>query len=133
MTRKLIALIFVAILIQISCASKGLSKQIEDIIEKKNISASELKGLIDNDNKDYLLIDVRSKEEYNSGHIPTAINIPYTKIQKETEKIPKEKPIIVYCKVGGRASIAEQKLIESGYKKVINFGGINSWNYELEK
>jgi phage shock protein E len=44
-----------------------------------------------------------------------------------------EKLIIVYCTVGGRANITENKLIELGYKNVINFGGINSWNYELEK
>jgi phage shock protein E len=133
MQKKSIVLIFVALLFQINCAHQGFSKQVENIIEKKSISASELKDLIDRKDNGYILIDVRSEEEYNSGHIPTSVNIPHTKIQEETAKIPKEKLIIVYCKVGGRAGIAENKFIELGYQNVINFGGINSWNYEVEK
>jgi phage shock protein E len=133
MLKKSIVLIFVALLFQINCAHQGFSKQVENIIEKKSISASELKELIDKKDNGYILIDVRSEEEYDSGHIPTSVNIPHTKIQEETAKILKDKLIIVYCKVGGRAGIAENKLIELGYQNVINFGGIDSWNYELEK
>ncbi len=133
MPKKSIVLIFVALLFQINCAHQGFSKQFEKIIEKKSISASELKELIDKKDNGYVLIDVRTEEEYKNGYIPTAINIPHTKIQEETEKIPKKKLIIVYCKVGGRASTAESKLLQLGYKNVINFGGINSWNYDLVK
>ncbi len=133
MAKKLIPFIFVALLLQSNCAHKGFSKQIEDIIEKKNISAAELKKLIDKGDKDYVLIDVRSEGEYKSGYIATAINIPYTKIQERIEEIPPNKLIIVYCKVGGRAEVARKKLTELGYENVINFGGTNSWSYELVK
>jgi len=109
------------------------SEQIEPIIEKGNLNAAELKNLIESKSNEYMLIDVRSKGEYESGYIPTAINIPHTKIQEYMEEIPKEKLIIVYCKVGERAEVARKKLTELGYENVINFGGTNSWSYELVK
>ncbi len=134
MTKKITVLIFIALMLtQLNCAPKGFSKQIENIIEEQKLSSSELKELIDKKDKGFVLIDVRSKSEYNSGYIPTAINIPYTKIQERSEEIPKDKLIIVYCKVGGRAETARKKLIELGYENVINFGGTNSWEYELVK
>ncbi|MCK4226375.1 rhodanese-like domain-containing protein [candidate division WOR-3 bacterium] len=103
------------------------------IEEKLNLSAAELKKLIDEKNEDYLLIDVRTRKEYNTGHIPTAINIPHTEIEKHINEIPEDKLIIVYCQVGGRASVAASKLKDLGYSEVINFGGINSYKYKLEK
>jgi phage shock protein E len=133
MQKKSILLIFTVLLFQINCAHQGFSKQIENIIEKQKLSSTGLKELIDNKNKEYLLIDVRSEREYNSGYIPTAINIPHTEIQEHAEKIPKDKLIVVYCKVGVRAESARKKLIKLGYENVINFGGTNSWKYELEK
>lgn len=103
------------------------------IEEKLSLSAAELKKLIAEKNEDYLLIDVRTGKEYNTGHIPTAINIPHTEIEKHINEIPEDKLIIVYCQVGGRASVAASKLKDLGYSEVINFGGINSYKYKLEK
>ena len=70
-------------------------------------------------------LDVRTTEEFNSGHIKGAIHIPYQKIGKEIEKITKDKnaDIKVYCKVGGRAGVAKKTLEKMGYKKVTNAGG----------
>ena len=134
MIKKFAVLTLIAsMLIQLNCAPRGFSKQIENIIEEQKLSSTELKELIDKKDPGFLLIDVRSESEYNSGYIPTAINIPYTKIQERSEEIPKDKLIIVYCKVGGRAETARKKLIELGYENVINFGGTNSWKYELVK
>lgn len=133
MTKKYYLLIFIVILFQLNCAHQGFSQQISTIIETQTLDASELKELIDSENEEYVLIDVRSVGEYNSGHIPIAINIPHTQIQDYANKIPKNKLIIVYCKVGGRAGTARKKLMELGYENVINFGGINSWKYELVK
>ncbi len=134
MIKKFAVLISIALmLIQLNCAPRGFSKQIKNIIEVQKLSPAELKELIDKEDKGFVLIDVRSEREYNSGYIPTAINIPYTKIQERSEEIPRDKLIIVYCKVGGRAETAKNKLIELGYKNVINFGGTNSWDYELVK
>jgi len=134
MIKKSYVLIFISlILIQLNCAPRGFSKQIENIIENQNLTSAELKKLIDNKDKGFSLIDVRSKSEYDSGYIPRAINIPYTEIQEHLKDIPKNKLIIVYCKIGGRAEIARKKLLNSGYENVINFGRISSWEYELKK
>jgi phage shock protein E len=134
MIKKFVVLTLIALmLIQLNCAPRGFSKQIENIIEEQKLSSTELKELIDKKDAGFLLIDVRSESEYDSGYIPTAINIPYTKIQERSEEIPKDKLIIVYCKVGGRAETARKKLMELGYENVINFGGTNSWKYELIK
>ena len=133
MQKKLYSIILLTIILQINCAHQGFSKQTQTIIEKGTLSSPELKNLIDNKNNDYLLIDVRSESEYNSGYIPTAINIPVTMIKDHTDEIPKNKLIIVYCKVGWRAESAEKKLRELGYENVINFGGTNDWKYELVK
>jgi len=133
MQKKLTLIILLAFILQINCAHQGFSKQTQTIIENGKLSSPELKNLIDNKNKDYVLIDVRSVGEYNSGYIPTAINIPVNTIENRTDEIPENKLIIVYCKVGERAENARKKLIESGHENVINFGGTNSWKYELVK
>jgi rhodanese-related sulfurtransferase len=108
-------------------------EETEELKVKDTIKPLELKELIDEENEDYLLIDVRTEQEYKEGHIPTAINIPHIDIESNLDKIPKDKLIIVYCKIGGRASTAATKLKDLGYKNVINFGGIDSYKYELEK
>lgn len=105
----------------------------EEVKAKQTITASELKELIDEKNEDYVLIDVRTEEEFSEGHIPTAMNIPHTEIEDHIDEIPKDRLIIVYCKLGVRASVAALKLEELGYKNIINFGGIGSYAYELEK
>jgi phage shock protein E len=133
MKKKLYSIILLIIILLINCAHQGFSQQTQTIIEKGTLSSPELKNLIDNKNKDYILIDVRSMSEYKSGYIPTAINIPVNKIESRIDEIPKNKLIIVYCKVGGRAESARKKLIELGYENVINFGGTNDWEYELVK
>ena len=84
---------------------------------------------------DEIILDVRTKEEYNEGHIPGAICIPNEEI---TEKEPKELPnknqiIMVYCRSGNRSKVAAKKLAEMGYKKVYEFGGIKDWDGKIEK
>jgi len=98
-----------------------------------DLKPSELRQYILEKNRDFILIDVRTPKEYNKGHIPTALLIPYNEIESHTDKIPKEKLIVLYCKSGGRSGIAASRLKDLGYKKVINFGGIYRWTYELEK
>jgi rhodanese-related sulfurtransferase len=133
MKEKSIILVFIAFLFIANCAHQGFTKKIEYIISNGNLNSEELKELIDKKNKDLVLIDVRSEKEYISGYIPTAINIPHMKIQEHSAEIPKKKLIIVYCKVGVRAKKAQEKLMELGFENVINFGGMNSWKYELVK
>lgn len=105
---------------------------ISSVIEDDSVTSNELKELIDRRNENYLLIDVRTEREYKSGHIPTAIHIPHTEIKENLDRLPADKLIIVYCKVGGRASFAAKLLKNRGYEKVINFGGIKDYRYNIK-
>ena len=84
---------------------------------------------------DFVLLDVRTQEEYASGHIPGAICIPNETIgSEEIPELPdKDQLILVYCRSGNRSKQASQKLAEQGYSNVVEFGGINGWTGDLEK
>ena len=77
----------------------------------------------------YIILDVRTAEEFEDKHIPNAINIPNESIG--TEEIPelpdKEQLILVYCRSGNRSKQASEKLAALGYTNVVEFGGINEW------
>ena len=82
---------------------------------------------------DYIILDVRRADEFASGHIPNAINIPNEDIG--TARIP-ELPdedllILVYCRSGNRSKQASEKLAALGYTNIVEFGGINSWPGEI--
>ena len=81
----------------------------------------------------FVLLDVRTQEEYASGHIPGAICIPNETIgSEEIPELPdKDQLILVYCRSGNRSKQASQKLAEQGYTKVVEFGGINGWTGEI--
>ena len=83
----------------------------------------------------FVLLDVRTQEEYASGHIPGAICIPNETIgSEEIPELPdKDQLILVYCRSGNRSKQASQKLAEQGYTNVVEFGGINGWTGDLEK
>lgn len=87
------------------------------------INKDELKKLLEKDNT--VLIDVRTKEEYESGNIEKSINIPLDEI--DSIKIKKNKNIVVYCRSGVRSETAANKLIEMGYTRVYDFGSIDNW------
>ena len=82
--------------------------------------------------KDYIILDVRTPEEFKSKHIPGAINIPNETIG--TEEIPelpdKEQLIMIYCRSGNRSKQAAEKLAAQGYTNIVEFGGINDWTGE---
>ena len=99
----------------------------------QQITPDEAKNIMDS-GREYILLDVREQEEYDAGHIPGAILIPYTQIeQKAEEMLPhKDKQILVYCRSGRRSKIATESLAKLGYTNVKEFGGINDWPYEVE-
>ena len=85
--------------------------------------------------QDYLILDVRSPEEYAAGHIPHAINIP---MEQFGEDPPKELPdrnqmIFVYCVKGIRSMNIANRLAHMGYKNIVEIGGIQDWHGEIEK
>ena len=83
---------------------------------------------------DYIILDVRTPEEFADKHIPGAINIPNETIG--TEKIPqlpdKAQLILVYCRSGNRSKQASEKLAALGYTNIVEFGGINDWSGEIQ-
>jgi len=96
-----------------------------------DIDQSEVKKRLDTD-KDVLLIDVRTPEEYAEVHIPKSISLPLNQLQTGISKIAKDKSaeLIVYCLSGRRAASACGQLAEMGYLNVSNMGGIQSWPYQ---
>ena len=83
---------------------------------------SELDKIVNENN--YVIVDVRTKEEYDTGHVKDAINIPVDTINDKVE-LDKNKTIIVYCRSGKRSATAKQKLIDLGYK-VYDLGAYES-------
>ena len=98
------------------------------------ISGAEAKALMDSESG-YIIIDARTQEEYDQGHIPGAILIPEYEIADRAEKeLPdKNQLILVYCRSGRRSKIAAEELVKLGYTNVKEFGGIIDWEYEIVK
>jgi len=92
------------------------------------ISAEEAAEIIVTENN-YVILDVRTLQEYQEGHIPGAICIPNETIgSEEIAKLPdKDQLILVYCRSGNRSKQAAQKLVQLGYTNVVEFGGIRDW------
>jgi len=84
---------------------------------------------------DGITIDVRSKEEYDSGHLENAMNIPLQVIKNIIEKhvMDKNAPINVYCRSGARSGAAKTTLKAMGFKKVANIGGYKAAKYAIER
>lgn len=84
--------------------------------------------------ENYIILDVRTTEEFAEKHIPNAINIPNETIgSEELAELPdKNQLILVYCRSGNRSKQASEKLVALGYTNIYEFGGINNWTGELE-
>ena len=84
---------------------------------------------------DYILLDVRTLDEYNEGHIPGAICLPNEEIgdQAPEQLVDRDQLILVYCRSGRRSQQAAEKLAKLGYTHVVEIGGILDWDGELEK
>ena len=100
----------------------------------EQINGAEAKALMDSESG-YIIIDARTQEEYDQGHIPGAIMIPEYEIADRAEKeLPdKDQLILVYCRSGRRSKIAAEELVKLGYTNVKEFGGIIDWEYETVK
>ena len=100
----------------------------------EQISPDEAKKIMDSD-KDYIILDVREQEEFDAGHIPNALLLPYTEIENKAEEMlpDKDKLILVYCRSGRRSKIAAESLVKLGYANIKEFGGILDWKYEIEQ
>lgn len=75
----------------------------------------------------HLLIDVRTPDEFASGHIQGALNIPVESLESRLSEVPSGQPIVVYCRSGNRSATASQILAGEGYTSIYDLGGINAW------
>ena len=98
-----------------------------------NITAEEAKQIMDSE-EGYIILDVRTQEEYDQGHIPGAILIPDTEVEVTAEEVltDKDQLILVYCRSGRRSKLASEILVELGYTNIKEFGGIIDWPFEVE-
>lgn len=127
---KNIFIVLLAIMLLAGCSAREKSEK----VEYKKITASEAKALIDSKD-DIVILDVRTKEEFDGGHIKNAILIPDNEIKykAETTLYDKNEMILVYCRSGRRSELACKELISKGYTNVIDFGGLNKWKYDIVK
>ena len=94
----------------------------------QDINSDELELMIKKE--DLILLDVRTPTEYSNGHLISAVNINYygDNFDKKIDELDKSKPIVVYCKSGGRSSKSALKLAEKGLEQIYNLeGGFDQW------
>ena len=119
---KKILPIILAVLLLIGCTAPA------EEITYRQIDMDEAITMMEEESG-YIILDVRTPEEFADKHIPGAINIPNETIG--TEEIPelpdKDQLILVYCRSGNRSKQASEKLAALGYTNIVEFGGINNW------
>ena len=127
---KKLVFLLLAVMMLTAC---GQDKENDQGAVYVNITAEEAKQIMDSE-EGYIILDVRTQEEYDQGHIPGAILIPNTAIEAKAEDVltDKDQLILVYCRSGRRSKIAAEALVELGYTNIKEFGGIIDWPYEVE-
>lgn len=100
----------------------------------EKISAAEAKEMIDS-STNLIILDVRTQEEYEEGHIEGAILIPDYEIKTKADEVLTDKnaTILVYCRSGRRSALAAKTMSDLGYTSIYDFGGILDWPYEVVK
>ena len=131
----------ILIFIFIILTACGNNTDVENIVFKgendltyQQITPKQAKEIMDSE-EDIIILDTREQDEFDEGHIPGAILIPYTEIENKAEEVipNKDQLILVYCRSGRRSKIASESLVKLGYTNVKEFGGIIDWPYEVEK
>lgn len=135
MKRTLQVILMVAAIFIISGCGEEKSNMDKDVTFR-SISMEEGTKIIESESG-YIILDVRTKEEYDEGHIPGAVNVANEEISannRNIEQLPdKKQKILVYCRSGNRSKQAAKKLAAMGYENVIEFGGIIEWHGDIEK
>jgi phage shock protein E len=124
-------MLFLCVVLFASCSSNAEStenKAMKNTYEQ--ITPADAKSIMDSGNP-YILLDVRTQEEYDAGHIEGAILIPDYEIEAKAETVLTDKDtlILVYCRSGRRSKNAASSLATLGYTNVKEFGGIIDWTY----
>ena len=127
---KKLVFLLLAVMLLTAC---GQDKENDQGAVYVNITAEEAKQIMDTE-EGYIILDVRTQEEYDQGHIPGATQISHEEIAEKAEDVltDKNQLILVYCRSGRRSKIAAEALVELGYTNIKEFGGIIDWPYETE-
>lgn len=124
---KKIAILILAAALLTGCASAPTENDYQQITQ------DEAKEMMDS--QDVIILDVREEDEFNEKHIPGAILLPVGTITEATAAAVIPEPdsvVLVYCRSGNRSKTASQALADLGYTGIYEFGGINTWPYEVE-
>jgi rhodanese-related sulfurtransferase len=100
---------------------------------KQYLPPEKLKELVDKPDSSIWIIDVRPPSAYQKGHIPTAKSFPSSTILIRLGELSKDKYLILCCETGGRAYGVFKKLEKQGYTRLMVWGGVSRWPYELVK
>lgn len=125
--KRILPLFFSLLLLFTGCGGSTADNSYQQITQE------EAKEMMDT--QEVIVLDVREQNEYDSGHIPDAVLLPVGTIDEDTAAavIPeKDSTVLVYCRSGNRSKTASSALAELGYTNIYEFGGINSWPYEIE-
>ena len=117
----------------VGCAGDTVEER-KDQAKYRRITADEAQVLMQRE-QNYLILDVRSPEEFAKGHIPNAINIPMDSIGESPpqELLDRNQMIFVYCVKGVRSMNVANRLAHMGYKNIVEMGGIQDWHGEIVK
>ena len=132
MKKVIYVIILIVIVIGVGLVFSMKDRNQENKQPIRYVSMDEIKETM-NENTDYIILDARTIEEYNEGHIPNAICIPNETIDESvTSKLPrKDQLILIYCRSGNRSKQAATKLANLGYTNLVEFGGVIDWDGEI--
>lgn len=125
--KRIISLILAMLLVLTGCGGTTVENTYQQITQK------EAKNMMDT--QEVIVLDVREQNEFDAGHIPGAVLLPVGTITKDTAAavIPElDSVVMVYCRSGNRSKTASKALADLGYTNIYEFGGINTWPYEVE-
>ncbi len=126
--KRIICLLTAILMLLTGCGGTAVENAYQQITQE------EAKAMMDT--QEVIILDVREQDEFDAGHIPGAVLLPVGSISDETAAavIPElDSVVLVYCRSGNRSKTASSALAELGYTNVYEFGGINTWPYEVEK
>lgn len=126
--KRIFSLLFAMLLVLTGCGGTT----VENIYQQ--ITQEEAKNIMDT--QEVIVLDVREQDEFDTGHIPGAVLLPVGTITKATAASviqDSDSVVLVYCRSGNRSKAASKALVELGYTSVYEFGGINTWPYDIEQ
>ena len=132
--KRIVPLMLTLAFVLTGCSSINTDYSEDSENSYRPISQEEAKEMMDQ-LADVVILDVREQDEFDSGHIPGAVLLPVGSITEDSAAavIPEtDTTVLVYCRSGNRSKTASDALVKLGYTQIYEFGGINTWPYDVE-